>query len=829
MVYPDDFENKIGFDKIRDIIKDYCLSNLGKQRVGDIKFLTSFETIKQKINETAELKEICLNEQTFPVNYYYDVTPYLKRIRVKGTFIEQDELFELKRSLETIRSLILFFRDIKDKSKFPALKNLIKEIKLAPDIMPATDNILTKEGKIRDNASQGLSTIRREIKKKQNVVSKKLQYILKSAVDQGFVASDTTLSLRNGRQVIPVPSTYKRMIKGFVHDESASGKTSFIEPSEIVELNNEIKELEYEERREIIRILTKFTDSVRPHLDDLLLSYDILGTVDFTRAKALFAIKVRAVKPSIFNTQSFRWIKAIHPLLYIAHKKEGKEVVPLDINLDSRNRILLISGPNAGGKSVCLKTVGLIQYMLQCGLLVPMSENSEAGIFREIFIDIGDEQSLEQDLSTYSSHLLNMKYFTKNAGPESLVLIDEFGSGTEPMLGGAIAEAILDKLNSARTYGVLTTHYTNLKHFASSSKGIINGAMLFDTNKMQPLFRLQIGKPGSSFAIDIARQIGLSEEILKNASERIGQDHIRFDKHLREILRDKKYWEEKRGRIKAAEKKLEAIIEQYTGELNEAKKFRKEIIDRARKEAEEILSGVNREIEKTIKTIKENQAEKERTRKARKELEDYKTSITERSNKEDLKIEGKLAKLKQQEQKIQAAVSAKGGEKAEGKRTDISDTEISCGDMVRLHGQDTIGEVIDINKDNAMVAFGNMIITVKEIKLKKVNKDELKKAHKSGRISDISSFNIGERKLHFKPDIDVRGKRADEALDIVRRFIDDAIMVAVRLIRIIHGKGDGILKNVIRDYLNSLDIVKSCKDEHVERGGAGITVVELDL
>jgi DNA mismatch repair protein MutS2 len=829
MIYPDDFENKIGFDKIRDIIKDLCLSTLGRQKADEIEFLSSFETVRQKINETAELKEICVNEELFPVNYYFNVTPYLKRIRVKGTFLEPDELFELKRSLETIKSIILFFRDIKDKNKYPALRNLIKEIKLPSHIIGEIDTILTKEGKIRDDASSGLSGIRKEIKQKQTAVSKKLQHILKSAVDQGFVDSDTTLSMRNGRHVIPVPATYKRMIKGFIHDESASGKTSFIEPSEIVELNNEIKELEYEERREIIRILTKSTDSIRPYLDDLLLSYDFLGIIDFTRAKALFAVKVGAVKPSIFDTQSFQWIKAIHPLLLIAHKKEGKEVVPLDIYLNSRNRILLISGPNAGGKSVCLKTVGLLQYMLQSGLLVPMSENSETGIFNDIFIDIGDEQSLEHDLSTYSSHLLNMKYFTKNAGQRSLVLIDEFGSGTEPMLGGAIAEAILDTLNQNQSYGVLTTHYTNLKHFASSASGIINGAMLFDANKMQPLFKLQIGKPGSSFAIDIARQIGLSEKILKSASNRIGQDHIRFDKHLREILRDKKYWEEKRGRIKAAEKKLEALIEQYTGELSEAKKLRKEIIDKARKDAEDILAGANREIEKTIRIIKESQAEKEKTRKARKEFEDYKKLLKNKTGVDDLKVESKLTKLRRQEQKLHEAVSGKKSDKAEAERNDISDTEIRTGDKVRLYEQDTIGEVIDINKDNVMVAFGNMIITLKAIKLKKVSKEELKKAHKPGKISDLSFFDLSERKLNFKPEIDVRGKRADEALDIVRRFIDDAVMVAVRLVRIIHGKGDGILKNVIRDYLNSIDIVKSCKDEQVERGGAGITVVELDI
>ncbi len=829
MIYPADFESKTGFDRIRDLIKDFCLSTLGRQKADNIEFLISPEIIKQKLNETAELKEICLNEQAFPVSYYYDVTPYLKRVKVEGTFLEQDELFELKRSLETIKSVTGFFNDNSDKNKYAALRSLAAEIKLPRFITGEIESILTKEGKIRDDASGALSGIRKEIKQKQVAVGRKMQHVLKSAIDQGFVAPDTALSMRSGRRVIPVPSTYKRMIKGFIHDESASGKTSFIEPSEIVELNNEIKELEYEERREIIRILTRFTDSVRPYLEDLLLSYDFLGTIDFTRAKALLAIRINAVRPSVFETQSFRWIRAIHPLLLIAHEKEGKEVVPLDIHLDDQNRMLLISGPNAGGKSVCLKTVGLLQYMLQCGLLVPLSENSETGIFRDIFIDIGDEQSLEHDLSTYSSHLLNMKYFTKNAGQFSLVLIDEFGSGTEPMLGGAIAEAILDTLNRNKTYGILTTHYTNLKHFASSTKGIINGAMLFDTNKMQPLFSLQIGKPGSSFAIDIARQIGLPEKILKNASERIGQDHIRFDKHLREILRDKKYWEEKRSRIKAAEKRLEAIIEEYTAELHGAKKLRKEIIDKARKEAEEILAGANREIERTIRIIKESQAEKEKTRKARKEFEEQINLIKDKTRQDDYRIESKLAKIRQQKQKLKDAVTGREGDKSESKVSEIQDSEIRTGDLVRLYEQDTIGEVIDVNKDNVMVAFGNMIITVKAARLNKAGKDEIKKAHKTGKITGHSSFNLSERKLNFKPEIDVRGKRADEALDIVRRFIDDAVMVAAKYLRILHGKGDGILKNVIRDYLNSLDIVKSCRDEHVERGGAGITVVILDL
>lgn len=828
MVYPDNFEEKVGFDKIREMAKDTCLSPIGRRKAEEAEFSASYDIVKQKIDETGELREICINEENFPAGYYYDATPWLKRVRLEGTFLELTEIFDLKRSLETIRAIIRFFKETDEKKKYPALKKLAREIKFYPAIIEKIDTIITKAGNIRDKASPHLYKIRKEIQHKQIIIDKKLGEILKSVIHEGLIDEGTNFTLRNGRHVIPVPSNYKRMIKGYVHDESASGKTSFIEPAEIVELNNDIKELEYEERREIIRILTGFTDSLRPYLDDLLQSYDFLGTIDFIRAKALLAIKLNAVKPVLFNTQSFRWDNAVHPLLFITHKKENKEVVPLSICLDNKNRILLISGPNAGGKSVCLKTVGLLQYMMQCGFLVPMSENSETGIFKDIFIDIGDEQSLENDLSTYSSHLLNMKHFTKNAGTLSLVLIDEFGSGTEPMLGGAIAEAILDTLNQNNTFGVITTHYTNLKHFASSAPGIINGAMLFDTNKMQPLFKLQAGKPGSSFAIDIARQIGLSEKILKLASEKIGEDHFRFDKHLREILRDKRYWEEKRNKIRIAGKNLESIIDRYSGELNEAGKLRKEILDKANREAEEILSGANREIENTIRKIKESQAEKEKTRKARKELEEYKQNVRNTANVEDNRILGKLQKLREEEKKLSKVTGDKDF-KVKAGENGITDNEIITGDKVRLSGQETVGEVLDVNKDNILVAFGNMITTVKVGKLQKIPDEEVSRLKKSGHISSVSSFDVGERKLNFKPAIDVRGKRGDEALEIIRNYIDDATMVSATELKILHGKGNGILKQLIRDYLDTIDVVKSYKDEQVDLGGAGITVVTLDI
>ncbi len=829
MIYPGNFEEKVGFDKIREMVKDTCMSSIGRFKADEAQFTASFEEVRQKINETGEMREICINEENFPAGNYYDATPWLKRVKFEGTFLEVNEIFDLKRSLETIKAILRFFKDAEEKNKYPALKKLAGEIIFYPAVIEKIDTILSKAGKIKDKASSQLQKIRKEIQHKQVIIYKKLNDILKSVIHEGYVEEGTNLSIRNGRQVIPVASNYKRMIKGFIHDESASGKTSFIEPAEIVELNNDIKELEYEERREIIRILTAFTGFIRPYLNDMLLSYDFLGTIDFIRAKALLAVKINAIKPVLFDTQSFRWDNAVHPLLFLTHKKEHKEVVPLGIYLNEKDRILLISGPNAGGKSVCLKTTGLLQYMLQCGFLVPMSENSETGIFRDIFIDIGDEQSLEQDLSTYSSHLLNMKFFLKNAGPRSLVLIDEFGSGTEPMLGGAIAEAILDTLNQNNTYGVITTHYTNLKHFASSAPGIMNGAMLFDTGKMLPLFKLQAGKPGSSFAIDIARQIGLPEKILKMASEKIGEDHIRFDKHLREILRDKRYWEEKRNKIRVEGKSLEQIIDRYSGELNDARKLRKEILDKANRDAQEILSVANKKIENTIREIRESQAEKEKTRKVRKEFEEYRSSVKNTADNEDQRIASKLKKLREQEKIVRSKTAGDEGVEPEPELTEHHEAEMITGDKVRLTGQDTIGEVMDVNENSIMVAFGNMITTVGRDKLEKISADEINNLKKAGHISGISSFNVGERKLNFKPSIDIRGKRGDEALDILRRYIDDATMVSAAEVKILHGKGNGILKRLIRDYLDTMDVVKSYKDEHVDRGGAGITVVTLDL
>lgn len=818
MIYPATFESKTGFDQIRELVKEHCLFEPGRQKADEMHFISDFSTIRELLEQTAEFKTICLMEQNFPVDNYKDLGPGLKKIKVEGTYLETEEVYDLRRSLDTIKAVLKFFRSAPDE-KYPRLKKLAGNAKYFTYVEERIDAILTRQGKIKDNASPDLKRIREEITQKQTSAARRLQSLLKRAIDEGFVDKDTTLSIRNGRPVIPVPASNKRKIAGIVHDESATGRTAFIEPGEVVELNNEIKELEVAEIREIIKILTAFADAIRPYIEDLLLTYDFLATIDFIRAKALFAIKINAGMPALINSSGFRWKQAVHPLLYLHHKKENKDVVPLDIYLDEKNRILLISGPNAGGKSVCLKTVGLLQYMLQCGMLLPAVESSEAGIYKDILIDIGDEQSIENDLSTYSSHIQNMKNFLKMASPGSLVLIDEFGTGTEPHIGGAIAEAILEALNKSGTFGVITTHYSNLKHFASDTPGIINGAMMFDTGLMQPLFKLEIGKPGSSFAIDIARKIGLREDVLKVAAEKAGEEHINFDRHLREIIRDKKYWEEKRERIRIAEKKLAAIVEQYETELGQTQKMRKDILEKARAEARELLSKTNREIEKTIRIIKETQAEKESTREARKNLEDFKNTIAVSGQRQEV-LDTKINELKKHSRRLPKKPEEKGLTLNQSLPADPVP-----GDTVIIKPLQAKGEVLEINGDNVLVTYGeSMITTVKRNNIERIEPSP----RKSSRSSSFD-MSLSQRRLNFKPEIDIRGKRGEEAVDMVRNFIDDATIVGVSELRILHGKGNGILKSLVRDYLRTLDVVRSFKDEHEERGGAGITIVLLDF
>lgn len=659
MIYPQNFEQKIGFDSIRHLLKEKCLSTLGQERVDEMNFSESFKDINEWLEQVMEFMRIIQEEDSFPDQYFFDVRPSLKRIRVEGMYLDEQELFDLRRSLETIRDIIHFLtltsndeEQEKENSPYPALQKLAGDIIVFPQLITRINNILDKFGKIKDNASSELLRIRRELASTAGSISRSLNAILRNAQAEGYVDKDVTPTMRDGRLVIPVAPGLKRKIKGIVHDESSTGKTVFIEPAEVVEANNRIRELEGEERREIIRILTDFSIIIRPQVPAILQSYEFLAEIDFIRAKAHFSIQTNATKPSLEDKQILDWTMAIHPLLQLSLAKHNKKVVPLDIELTKNQRIIIISGPNAGGKSVCLKTVGLLQYMLQCGMPVPMHERSHAGLFGSIFIDIGDEQSIEDDLSTYSSHLTNMKTMMKSCNERSLILIDEFGGGTEPQIGGAIAEAVLKRFNEKGTFGVITTHYQNLKHFAEDHEGVVNGAMLYDRHLMQALFQLQIGNPGSSFAVEIARKIGLPEEVIADASEIVGSEYINADKYLQDIVRDKRYWETKRQNIRKREKQMEETIAKYEEELQELEKSRKEILRKAKEDAEKLLQESNARIENTIRIIKEAQADKERTQSARQELTDFKNQIEdiEKKNKED-EIIRKMEKLREKQER----------------------------------------------------------------------------------------------------------------------------------------------------------------------------------
>ena len=823
MIYPDNFETKIGFDRIRVMLSQRCLSPMGINLSESVTFLTNPDSVKTELEKTSEFQEILRFEEPFPSDNYFDVSGTLSKLRKEGTFPEVKEVFDLKRTLETIKAVINYLKDRKE-DNFPILISLCKNIKFYPYVLDAIDRIIDRHGNIKDNASPGLRVIRSTLESLVATVSKKLNSILKQAQAEGIVDGDVNASVRNGRGVIPVNVYDKRKIKGLIHDQSASGKTVFIEPEEIVEINNEIIELEYEERREIVKILTALADDLRPYIEDLIELNGFLGEIDFIRAKALLGLDLGSIKPVLTEEPGLLWSKAVHPLLVLAFRNlPGREVVPLDIVLNKDERILLISGPNAGGKSVCLKTVGLLQYMLQCGLTIPVSEGSESGIFRNIFIDIGDEQSIDNDLSTYSSHLINMKYFLKNAEPGTLILIDEFGTGTEPILGGAIAEAILGEFNKMGVFGVLTTHYTNLKHFASVTSGIVNGAMAFDNHIMQPLFQLSIGKPGSSFAFEIAKRIGLPEKILDGASDRAGVKNINYDRHLKDIARDKRYWENKRHNIRQHEKHLEELIDEYEKELSEVKSARKEIISKAKEEAGTIIERSNKLIENTIREIKEAQAEKERTREIRKNVEGFKEAISNKSLEESV-TEKRFSRLEEK------AVKYKPAKKRIIDKPDSIETKpLKPGDAVRMKDTMACGEVIEIRDDVVMVETGKFRIKVPLIKLEKISKAELRKSRKSTKPGIIFDDEITQKKIRFNPQIDVRGERGEEALMKVQDLLDNALIVQHKNLRILHGKGNGVLRELIRQYLSSVGFVKSYRDEHVEQGGSGITVVELDL
>jgi DNA mismatch repair protein MutS2 len=840
MIYPDNFEHKTGFDEIRQMLADRCICPLGVQQVDEMQFKTDFQPIEKALDETMEFVRILTEGKSFPDQNYHDLREALARIKVVGTWLDEAELLGLWRSLETISGIVEFLNKEDNQGLYPNLTELAASVAVFPTITQGIAHILTKFGKLKDNASPELYRIRMDLANTSFSISRILNTILRQAQTDGVVDKNAAPTMRDGRLVLPVAPGLKRKIRGIVHDESASGKTVFIEPEEVVEANNHIRELEADEKREVTRILIAFTDSIRPDIPSILESYGFMAKIDFIRAKARLTIDFDACKPILERKTVVDWVQAVHPLLKLSLERHDKKVVPLDIDLDSKNSILLISGPNAGGKSVCLKTVGLLQYMLQCGIPVPMRHNSHAGIFKSIFIDIGDEQSIDDDLSTYSSHLLNMKNMLKNADNRSLILIDEFGSGTEPGIGGAIAEAVLSRFNKNRVFGIITTHYQNLKHYADGNDGIRNGAMLYDRHLMQPLYILQIGNPGSSFAVEIARKIGLPEDVIEDATQIVGRDYVNADKYLQDIVRDKRYWENKRQNVHQLEKQLDQQIEQHRQELESLQKERKSIIREAREKADQLIQDSNAMIENTIRTIKEAQADKELTRLARQELTEFKDTLEDRQNsEEELKIQRKMERIRQsqerREQRKRDKFKERSREQAASAPADnplnipssSSKRIFKVGDTVRLNGQTQVGEVISVNKNDITVAFGQITTAVKANRLEPAEPVKVQDVRTATYVSKQTHDDIYNRKLAFKPDIDVRGMRGDEAIQTVMHFIDDATLIGMSRERILHGTGNGILRNLIRQYLHTVPAVKDYHDEHIQFGGHGITVVDL--
>jgi len=869
MIYPNNFEQKIGFDEIRSLLRERCLSTLGKEKVDEIAFSTELDVVNEWLAQIREFRRLQEEADDFPMQYFFDVRESIRRIRLENTHLEENEVWDLRRSLQTIADIVKYLERGAEETAsgelrypYPALHRLTDDVMTFPAMIRRIDSILDKFGKIKDSASMTLAGIRNDLSKMEGSISRTLYTILHAAQKDGLVDKDVTPAVRDGRLVIPVSPGVKRKINGIVHDESATGKTVFIEPAEVVEANNKVRELEAAERREVIRILTVFTDEVRPHVSEILNSYDFLAQIDLIHAKTELAKLTKAFEPEVKAEPQLDWIQAIHPLLQLSLEKQGKKVVPLDIRLEGGNkkeegksknlgRLLIISGPNAGGKSVCLKTVGLLQYMLQCGLSIPLGERSTTGMFESIMIDIGDEQSIENDLSTYSSHLLNMKNMMKQANARTILLIDEFGGGTEPTIGGAIAEAVLKQFWKKQTFGVITTHYQNLKHFAEDHEGVVNGAMLYDRNQMQALFQLSIGQPGSSFAIEIARKTGLPEEVINDASEIVGSEYIQSDKYLQDIVRDKRYWEGKRQTIHQHEKSLEHKITRYEDELSEIERQRKEILRKAKEEAEELLRESNKKIENAIREIREAQAEKERTRIAREELKTFSEEIADIDTRDnDEAIARKIRQLQERKERREKRKAEKLAKKENGEKTNENTTaeansklstlnsQLKVGDTVRIKGLTTIGKVESIDGKMATVIFGDMRTKMRAERLEhaeeskiQISKQEERNTNIVGAYGNASKDTrnvIDNRKLNFKQDIDIRGMRGDEAINAVTYFIDDAILVGVSRVRILHGTGTGILRQLIRQYLATIPNVVHFRDEHVQFGGAGITVVDLD-
>ena len=838
-------EQKLGFDRIREMISDRCATEYAAERARTETFVNDEKEIRRRLLLTDEMRLILMFEESFPASGYIDCIGFLSPLGKSSSTIDLLSLRKLKTMLETLRKVIAFFSGIKDEV-YPNLKRMTVPIMNFPEVQRRIDNIIDRFGEIRDTASDELFNIRKSMKEKEGAISRRINSILKRAQEEGIADSDASISVRDGKMLIPVSAANKKKIPGFIYDESASGKTAFIEPAEIVELDNQIKELKFAEGREILRILMAFTDFLRPYVPDLLNAARYLGELDFLISKAQVALDFIAGMPVISTENEMHLRKARHPLLEKALRKDGKQIVPLTASLTPQKHILLISGPNAGGKSVCLKTVGLLQYMFQWGMLIPTSETSEMMVFDRIMVDIGDDQSIDNDLSTYSSFLANMKDMVLHADSRTLVLIDEFGSGTEPAAGGAIAEAILSDLDRKGVYGVITTHYTNLKMYASNGdSGVVNGAMMFDVKNIAPLFQLETGLPGNSFAFELARKMGLPENIVKDAELRAGEEFVGIERNLRKIARNRRALDEKLAKIKNTDRTLESITERYQKELQEIQKTRKEILDQARKEAQEIISGANRQVENTIRTIKESQADREITREARKELQDFVSVLAQKKEQEqkekDSYIEKKIRQIDARRERERQRKAQRADEKARQKMQEeaeemkrieaLRNAPLSVGEKVRVKANGMVGEVAKVSQKSITVNIGNISSKMTPDKVERISSNEYKSAVRDTpkTVSSVRiDTSISDRKLNFSPELDVRGERVNDAIEKVMRYVDDAIMLNIQSVRIIHGKGTGALREEIQKFLRATPGVASVADEHIQFGGSGVTVVKFD-
>ncbi|MDE6521401.1 MAG: Smr/MutS family protein [Muribaculaceae bacterium] len=816
-----EIESKLGFDSIRSEVAALCSSRMGKDAVEAMSFSSDYNTVRRLLLQTDEMLSLIKSGSDIPGSNVYDVVPYLNEIKASGSFMSADRLRDLGKMLASISEVRNFFSRSKEDDSAPLYPELKKEFEglvSFPLIEREIERCVNKFGEIKDNASSELSEIRRSISSANGSIARAMRRVLDRAAAEGIVDKDTSPSMRDGRMVLPVSAAMKRSINGIIHDESATGKTVFIEPAEVVEAGNRLRELQMQERREIVRILISIADIIRPDIDLIEEGCLSIGYLDFIKAKAQFANIVNAALPHIEKRPEIDWFNAYHPVLFLTLRQQDRSVVPMNLHLDSDHRFLIISGPNAGGKSVALKTVGIVQYMMQCGLLPTLYDNSHMGIFENILVDIGDEQSMENDLSTYSSHLRNMKEFLRNSGPATLVLADEMGSGTEPQIGGALAQAILFRLGQSGCFGIVTTHYQNLKTFADETLGFINGAMLYDRQHLRPTFQLSVGNPGSSFAIEIARNIGLPTDVIDMAKDLVGSDYVNSDKYLLDIARDRKYWSNKRQSIKEKEQLLDKLLEKYEDTASDLKQKRAEILKDAREEAQEILKSANARLEKAIRDIKNAEAEKERTKQIRRELEDYKESLKEPA--EDKSVPEALKPLKHKSRKSKEQSSAKN-------KQSVEKAVLSAGDWVKMDGSGSAGRIISIQGKKAEVAFGPLRTTVDLARLSAAQKPKQSAASQTLTVSSQTSEDSRRRQLNFKNEIDVRGMRADEAIQAVTYFLDDAVQFSASKVRILHGTGHGILKTLIREQLRVNPNVTSYHDEDVRFGGAGITIVNL--